>query len=355
MTGNQMDERLNRSYIDGIHWLLRVRGSEARYPSHDLVSHYKSPLLLAEGGLVAEGTEVLSWLVTNYMTDANHFYDKEDRAARGRYCDLYEDLWIAWGASRLSSDDLARSIFGFCLCFFDEDHGGFASRVAHLASDQSQLYDLRSTSLAGVVALELEELDAATAAARWVTDLIQGQKDDAGFFMVRDQRGEIVRTYPPNLARIFVVPKRVSPFATPLHYALALAIIFLVKIYDSTARDEYLTTAREYASLCVGQEPAILRNHYSGKLAWGLALLAGATGEDSYLSKARAAINYILSNQQATGQWSVPTLFPKLEQQPLPVTIDRTAEYTLLAKYIRDSFQSASDPTLPRPLSETEK
>lgn len=339
MSCDSIEEKLHHSITQGLFWLASIRDTEGIYPIHTLASHYKSPLLFAEANLAAEGREILTWIANNYMTEAGHFNDPADSTAKSRFYDLYEDLWIAWGASRLHRDDIANTILAFCLRYFHEENGGFRSTVASIASETVALYDLRSTALGGIAALAQNQIDIAKACALFTMKLIWDQQDDSGqFFLVRDKQNAIVKQFPLSLERVFVVPATLNTTGTPLYYALALAIIFLVQIYRNTRNEEYLNAAKRYAFIYHRHEPRILTNHYSGKVAWSLAWLSEASGDSSYLNAARVAANYMLSNQLSSGEWTVPTLYPHPDNQPLSVTIDRTSEYVLIANYLKDVF-----------------
>ena len=190
----------------GTRWLRSNRTPDGLYPTCDLVSHYKSPLLLAEAGFAADGQTVLGWLVENYMTKSGHFHDPADAAAKSRFCDLYEDLWIAWGAARLHDEETARVTFDFCVSFLSDRHGGVSSNVSMAAGRCAQLYDLRSTALTGITALAQHRTDVAKACALFVTQLIQAQAAESSqFFIVRNEKGNLITEYPEELARIFVI------------------------------------------------------------------------------------------------------------------------------------------------------
>jgi hypothetical protein len=272
------------------------------------------------------------------MTPEGHFVDTQAGVTLNRYCDLYEDLWIAWGAARLGRFEVSLAVFRFCSRFFAEEYGGFRSTTKAAPPIDTSLYDLRSTALAGLVALALGAPEVAAAAGRFamvIMDLQPNPLDE--FFLARDETGDLFRSYPPELARAFVIPRFPDRSQTPLYYALGLGIVLLASLYETTGNVSYLAGAERYATICQNYGEEILRNHYSGKLGWAFSLLWRLTNSDKYARISAIALDYLMETQLPDGSWSVPTLFTRYEDQPLAFTIDRTAEYTLWIKFIESN------------------
>lgn len=283
------------------------------------------------------------------MTTSGHFHDPADSGAKSRFCDLYEDLWIAWGATRLHQQEIARATLDFCVRHLSDRHGGVSSIVGTVSRRSPSFYDLRSTALTGITALAQDRTDIAKACALFVTQLIQAQAAESPqFFLVCDEKGDIITKYPEGLARIFVISRvsRTSD-AVPLYYALALAVIFMTQLYCVTANPEHLDSAERYAIVCNRHADFIYNNHYSGKVAWALSYLASISSDPAYLEQAVKAITYMLSNQQPSGAWALPTLFPNFDDQPLAATIDRTSEYVLIAHFVDDLIGTPLSVTSP--------
>jgi hypothetical protein len=331
--GRRPDERV---VSDALGWLSSVRNPGGGYAAASLSAHYKSPLLFAQCNLSATGNEILEWTVDNYMTSAGHFQETGGTtSAVRRYCDLYEDLWLAWGASRLQQARVANEIFDFCLKFLDDKHGGFRSLIQDAGLGEPTPYDLRSTALAGIAALAAGKEQVAREAGRFTIALLEMQPENASeFFLVRDASGKLITSYPPDVARFFSVPERPIPGETPLYYALGLGMTFLAKLYELTGDSTHLAGAERYAAQCRKRGEDILRNHYSGKLGWGFKLLQRLTGRTEYGELSAIAVGYLLRTQMPSGAWHVPTLYPDFLDQPLSFTIDRTAEYALWIQYV---------------------
>lgn len=320
----------------GIKWLTTVRRPDGSYIATSLAAHYKSPLLFAETDMAAEGNLTLDWIINHYMTKDGHFEETASGAAVSRFCDLYEDLWMAWGAARLGRSEVSRTTFDFCSNFFDTSFGGFRSTLKTTPAIGADIYDLRSTALAGLVAITMGELDVAVAAGKFAVALMDLQPDVGDkFLLVRDEHGNLIKSYPTDLARFFVIPRIADRSQTPLYYALGLGIILLAKLFEVTGETRFLTTAERYAAVCRDYGREVLRNHYSGKLGWAFRVLSRLTGKQEYTRWANQALEYLLETQLPSGAWSVPTLYARSEDQPLSFTIDRTAEYILWITYVR--------------------
>jgi hypothetical protein len=286
--------------------------------------------------MTAEGNLTLNWIINHYMTKAGHFEETASGAAVSRFCDLYEDLWIAWGAARLGRSEVSRTIFGFCSNFFDTRFGGFRSTLKTVPVIGAEIYDLRSTALAGLVALTMGELDIAVAAGKFTAALMDLQPDvREEFLLVRDEQGNLKESYPAELARFFVIPRFAGRSQTPLYYALGLGIILLARLFEVTGDTRCLAAAERYALVCQDYGKEVLCNHYSGKLGWAFRVLSRLTGKQEYKQWADQAIEYLFETQLPSGAWSVPTLYARSEDQPLLFTIDRTAEYILWITYVK--------------------
>lgn len=121
--------------------------------AHDLAAYYKLPTALARMNRLAEGNKILDWTITHYQDERGHFNYGDMGKSGSRYCDLYEDLWLTWGAQMLGRLDCMRKTFSFALTYFDPGQGGFRSSISTINNPPSEILDLRSTALGGIVAL----------------------------------------------------------------------------------------------------------------------------------------------------------------------------------------------------------
>ncbi|WP_141579459.1 hypothetical protein [Actinomadura sp. WMMA1423] len=318
--------RIAEATARGTEWLLaRLDAADLRAPS-SLAACYKLPLLFGELGLLDEGRAALARLRAQFTREDGHTVDERDASARARWCDLYEDLWVAWGANRLALSDEAAVSYQFCLRHLNPKIRGFASRVAGTPHGEG-IYDLRATALAGLVALDIGDAETARTAGTFTLRLLEDQPEpDRGFYLTVDDDGQIIRSRPDMPDRICAVRGDQN---NPLYYALGLGMTFPAKLYQQTSEERHLDGARLYGELCMAHGRRILCHHYTGKICWGMSLLHALTGEPSYKVAADQAVGHLLDTQMADGSWWLPTLYSEPEDQPPAVTLDRTAEYTL--------------------------
>jgi hypothetical protein len=182
------------------------------------------------------------------------------------------------------------------------------------------------------VSLITGNLEVARAAGDCLTEIMDLQPDPArGFLLLRDANGRLVADFPAEKERFFVVSHYQEQ---PLYYALGLAVAFLAKLSLITHEPKYLAMAEKYYGICEGYGSKMLEHHYGGKLGWGMAMLYKITGESKYKKSATAVLEYLTNLQLPTGEWFLRNLFHDLAEQPLILTIDRTAEFIVWLTYI---------------------
>jgi hypothetical protein len=183
-----------------------------------------------------------------------------------------------------------------------------------------------------VVASVAGDRQLAARAADFVVDLLELQPDVVeGVYLVRDWHGRLVTDFPPESERFFVLRRGQR---RPLYYALGLAVCLLATLHRATGRADYLKPARRYARVCALFAPEIYRHDYSGKLCWGLAILARSTGEASYKRTALAAADHLCSRQNADGSWGVLYADP----EDCCTRLDLTAEYSTWLCLVADEM-----------------
>ena len=291
-----------------------------------LEAYYKSPCAFALSGLLPEGRAVLRWLTDEYIGTGWRFQATAQDERYERYCDLYRDLWIAWGAHILGEGDLARSIFADLTQFQHRLVGGFCSSVSRSGKDL--VLDIRSSALGGFVALLLGQADVAENAATFLLRMMELRTDAHALPLACDGLGRAVTTYPEKLERFYVIRTGQN---RPLIYAPALAGAFLASFFSNTGNTAYLRGAREYFNVCMQHGPQALYGQYSGKVGWCAALLYSACGETSFRSTAQTVALAKVAEQRAQGDWVKKVA--AAHDDPV-LTIDATAESVVWLKLI---------------------
>src|SRR5262249_20717414 len=150
-----------------------------------LAEGYKIPAAFAGAARLTEGRALLDEFLAGYCGSEWHFVDPNDTVPKSRMCDLYEDLWLAWGALALGRGDIAAGIMSFVQRFVDPGTGGVRSGTG-LTSTPKTIVDLRSTALAGIVWTMSGRLDMAATAARFCENVYADQPNTSlGFALVR--------------------------------------------------------------------------------------------------------------------------------------------------------------------------
>ncbi len=317
--------RYNLAISKGIRWLEHVRNINGSYGENvnTLEAYYKSPLAFTEANKRDEGQKILDWIEWKYLTAEGHFHDPNPSEMSDRYCDLYQDLWILWGAYRLHQRTLVDKIRKFILRFFDKNSGGFQSNI--LDNPLTAPLELRSTAFSGIVCLMIGDVEIAQAAGDFVINMLDLQPDlSLGFFIVRDRNGKIVDHFTSEKERFYIISTKQT---RPLYYALGLSLALLAKLYQYTNELKYLIAAERYLNICKSYGSQIFHHDYSGKLGWGLAMLYHSTQDDEYLNLSTTIADYLLGLQLPSGEWFLRNLYNNREEQPLVLTLDRTAEY----------------------------
>ncbi|MGH3853538.1 MAG: hypothetical protein ACRDR6_08575 [Pseudonocardiaceae bacterium] len=181
-----------------------------------------------------------------------------------------------------------------------------------------------TTAHLGLVCLYFGDVRRAEGAGRWLARLLTLQPNPrAGLFLRLDRSGHLVRDVPEDKAAFFVVRAREPDQA---YFMIGYPIGFLAKLYEATADDAYLRTARGYLDFALACEGNLRSCHTSHKVAWGAAVAARITGEPRYTELAVTIADHLLDIQDPSGAW--------LADQPAHTTFDQTAEITILLREI---------------------
>lgn len=293
-----------------------------------LTAHYKSPLAFGLLGRCQEGERVLGLIGSRFQSANGHLVDRFPVSCR--HCDLYEDLWFTWGAKILGETDIALRVFSYVTGFFDRKTGGLSSTVAALASERT--FDLRSTALGGLVAIEMGAHHLARAAADFTAQLLLDQQTCGDtVFLVRDGHGHIVREFGQSEERFFVVRRGL---ARPMYYALGLGVCLLSRYAIVSGESSYLTAAERYVRASLRFAPEILSHDYSGKLCWGLHLMSEATRKRRYADLEAVIARYLCRLQSPAGNWTVGGRQGRTADRSIDMTAERSIWLKLISQTI---------------------
>ena len=229
---------------------------------------YKAPLALALTNRSEAGRTVAITVSTNRSKQGLLSQAAPRETDRGT--DIYEDLWFLWGASALGLFDLRGEIWSSLESYRDEGSGGWRRR--QLEPEVRGNLELRTTALAGIVALALGESDVAEAAGAFVRRLAaqQDRMMSEGLVMLTDELGTVIRTAPSaEPERLFVLSGNQS---NPLYYAASLALSLLCSLPDSDRSPSVPSASDAYWELYKSFGLEAFVGRYSGKFGWAAAL-----------------------------------------------------------------------------------
>ncbi|MGH3857844.1 MAG: hypothetical protein ACRDR6_31025 [Pseudonocardiaceae bacterium] len=305
-----------------VEWLAtRLRDDGSYGPEvDDLACYYKSPYLFELSGRTRDAARLLEFIRARFMrpdhdfaTSAGH---KSDNAAFTEYW-TYPNGWLAMAAQRMGRFDIAYPALGYLRSCHEPGRGGFYTGGSSGRCDGET--DALTTAHLGLVCLYFGDVQRAEGAGRWLAQLLALQPNlRAGLFLRRDRSGHLVRDVPEDKAAFYVVRARDPDQA---YFMIGYPIGFLAKLYEATADDTYLDTARGYLDFALSCEGNLRSCHTSHKVAWGAAVLARITGEPRYTELAVTIADHLLAIQDPSGTW--------LADQPAHTTFDQTSEIAI--------------------------
>jgi hypothetical protein len=303
-------------------WLAtRLRDDGSYGPeTDDLACYYKSPYLFQLSGRTRDAARLLEFIRTRFMrpdhdfaTSADH---KSDNAAFTEYW-AYPNGWLAMAAQRMGRFDMAYPAFEYLRSCHEPGSGGFRTSGSSGWSDGGA--DALTTAHLGLVCLYFGDVLRAEGAGRWLAQLLARQPDlRSGLFLRLDRSGQLVCDVPEDKAAFYVVRAREPDQA---YFMIGYPIGFLAKLYEATADDAYLRTARGYLDFALSCEGNLRSCHTSHKVAWGAAVLARITGEPRCAELTVTIADHLLGIQDPSGAW--------LADQPAYTMFDQTAEIAI--------------------------
>lgn len=318
-------------------WLAtRLRDDGSYGPeADDLACYYKSPYLFQLSGRTRHAAGLLEFIRGRFMRPDHDFvtstHHKSDNAAFTEYW-VYPNGWLAMAAQRMGRFDIAYPAFEYLRSGHEPSRGGFLTSGPSGVGDGET--DALTTAHLGLVCLYFGDLPRAEGAGGWLARLLALQPDPrAGLFLRLDRSGHLMRDIPANKAAFYLVSAREADQA---YFMIGYPIAFLAKLYEATADDAYLKTARGYLDFGLSCQGNLRSFHTSHKVAWGAAVLARITGDPRCMELAVTIADHLLGIQDPSGAWLV--------DQPAHTTFDQTAEIAIWLQEIsaeRSHFNKA--------------
>lgn len=259
---------------------------------------YKALLALTLAGRQRAAARLAAWLRGNAATPTGDF---AGGWARGVLENVYPygNAWLVAGLQAAGAYDLARRGIDFLATLQDPESGGFRDRPDLPPERVRQT--VMPSAMAGIAALACGRIEIATGVARFLHTVRLAQPNPAYqlFYVYTGGRG-VITDVPPGKEEDYIVDARLPRQA---YYMLGIAAAFLSEYALATGEHEALDDARAFLAPAHNATPAMYATAQVGKVAWGAALLYGATGEQRQRALAERAVEALLSQQNPDGSW----------------------------------------------------
>ena len=315
-------EAYNQGADAALNWLLGQQQQDGSYGPDidDLASYYKSPYLFFISGHSDAAMRLLAYVKQAFMQANGDFTTSPDqKSANGAFVEYwaYTNAWIAMAAQKMGCFDIAYPAYRYLQSFYNERNGGFTTRRP--CEEAGNIVDVLTTAHLGLTALYFGEIDRATQAGKLLQRFIAIQPDlRSGFYLRMNDGGELLTDFAQEAA-LFHRVSAVEP--QQAYFMIGYPIAFLGKLHMATGVSGFLEAATRYLAFAMGCHESIRTFHFSHKVAWGAAVVAGLTGEATFSEFSRSIADYLLSIQDASGAW--------LKDEPAHTAYDQTAEIAI--------------------------
>ena len=323
----QLTDVYKKSAEKALDWLLLQLKPDGSYGSaiNDLACYYKSPNLFYISGRIAEAKRTLIHIQHAYMQSNGDFMTFAGiKSANGTLAEYraYTNGWIALAAQKMGSFDIAYPAYSYLKSFRHPKNGGFTTQTPY--GESENIVDAFTTAHLGLASLYFGEIEKAENAGRLLQYCFSIQPDlSSGFYLRMDNARRLITEYPKEAA-IFHKVSATEP--EQAYFMIGYPIAFLGKLYRATTNSEYLAAALNYLDFAMGCHRSIRAFHFSHKVAWGAAIIAGITKEGKYTAFAEKIVDHLLDIQDADGAW--------LKNEPAHTTFDQTAEIAIWLREI---------------------
>jgi hypothetical protein len=325
----KLDEKCAGVIEKATEWLVSCQEKDGSFGkgATDLRCYYKAPSVLLATGRLREASLTTDWIKHKFLKPDGDFRGDNGKSefaffAKHRY--IYMNGWLVSGLQRLGRFDMSLPALKYILSFQDHKQGGFFSHASENYKPLDDQEDLASTASCGVAALFCGKLKESKRTGDFLTHLLDVQPDINEQLYVTFRPGHgLIMEFPEEEAsnRIVRIKRENEPYWLP-----GLAIGFLCKLYQATGVRKYLDTARRYYSFLSYCAEDRFQSYASGKAAWGCSILYRLTGDEGYLEYAQRVTKHIVDTQLPDGTWLYTPFVKKIEDQPLALTLDLTAE-----------------------------
>ncbi|HLZ68308.1 MAG TPA: GMC family oxidoreductase N-terminal domain-containing protein [Dehalococcoidia bacterium] len=266
--------------------------------SGGLGGFYKATYALAAAGRTRAAGRMAGWLRRNAATPEGDFVGDWER---GGLADLYPygNAWIAAGLIRAGAIGLGGRGLDFLATMQDPESGGLRTRIDRNGPEVRQ--EVMSSAMAGVAALIGGRLEMADGVARFLRTVLAAQPRPAEMLChVYTPAQGVITEFPEEKAREFAVIAN-RPLQAYFMYGIGAA--FMTGYAQARGDGRALDDAAAFLLPALNATDAMYETAQVGKVAWGAALLAGATGDRTHRDLALRAAGALLAQQNPDGSW----------------------------------------------------
>jgi hypothetical protein len=291
----------------------------------DLAVYYKAPYLFLVSGDLPTAQRLLDHAKAAFMRADGDFVTrpgtKSENAAFQEYWS-YPNGWLVIAAQKLGRFDVSLPGARYLASFHSASRDAFVTHDPRTAG--ASVSDVFTNAHLGLAALYLGDLEKARSAGRMLARSAERQPDPAAAFYLRlDGEGVPIAEFPAD-ASIFYRVSATEP--QQAYFMIGYPMAFLGKLYHATGEDACLATARRYLDFAMSCGEAIRCCHYSHKVAWGAAVLAKPSKDETAAELARSIVRHLLDAQNPSGAW--------LPDEPPLISFDQTAEVAIWLREI---------------------
>lgn len=295
--------RFQESRDRGLAYLLEQQGPRGEFPANapEVADYYKPLTAFQVCGRNDAAHRLCRWIRKYGFSAEGDFGPRSPSAGADSYAYAYFNSWLVLGAHRLGQFDLSFKGMEFILSFYDSESGGFYSSQGERGGDTEQ--DLMVVSMCGLAALQTGHLDVAQNAGGWLRSLLEAQPDFPNrLYTVYSQTDGLQTTPPPGEELRYLVIGDATEDQAFFNPGIAAA--FLTRLFQVTAEEPWLETAKEYMRFAENASDFLFRLVRAGKVGWAAALLYTATGETKYRDIAVRIGDNLIDLQSPSGWWS---------------------------------------------------
>jgi hypothetical protein len=310
--------RCHKASSRAARWLAEQVQEDGSLGETDLAAYYKAPILLQMSGHTEQAHAVLGFIARTFGRAEGDFatspQNKTADPALAQYPG-YLNGWIIQAAHYMGCYNLSYQGYAWLRRFAHPDGAGGLDGPPGTGGDTVELL---MTCHIGAVALVMGDRPVACAAGNALQVFWNAQPAiDARLYLRLDKLRRPLTEDHGDMAILRVVEANAEG---QLWFFTGYPIAFLTLLYHATSKSGYLDLAKEYADFAL-HCPALPREHYAHKVAWGAALLADATGETKYRDLAARITETLVGTQTEAGDW--------LSEQPRVTRLDQSAELGL--------------------------